>query len=144
MLFSIVLKKLRQVLIRFRCHFCFLFFLLRRRRSMYIWQLWKYFPTLLQILWCIYSSCSLCTTIWERLLMMSDFMGNEGSEMTPKNCTLEGKDWTLLFFQRVILKRHSWPRNWFILKIFAIELTPKKKIDTNFSGHTRTWWHPFL
>ena len=27
--------------------------------------------------------------------MMSDFMGNGGSEMTPKNCTLEGKNQTL-------------------------------------------------
>ena len=27
--------------------------------------------------------------------MMSDFRGDEGSEMTPKNWTLEGKSWTL-------------------------------------------------
>jgi hypothetical protein len=27
--------------------------------------------------------------------MMSDFMGNGGSEMTQKNCTLEGKNQTV-------------------------------------------------
>ena len=27
--------------------------------------------------------------------MMSDFRGDGGSEMTPKNQTLEGKNWTL-------------------------------------------------
>ena len=33
--------------------------------------------------------------IGERLLMMSDFRGGWGSEMTPKNRTLEGKNRTL-------------------------------------------------
>ena len=34
------------------------------------------------------------TFIRERPLMMSDFRGDGGSEMTPKNCILEGKNWT--------------------------------------------------
>ena len=33
--------------------------------------------------------------IRERPLMMSDFRGGWGSEMTPKNRTLKGKNWML-------------------------------------------------
>ena len=33
--------------------------------------------------------------IRERALMMSDFRGEGGSKMIPKNRTLEGKNWTL-------------------------------------------------
>ena len=42
--------------------------------------------------------CEHAKTVRERPLMMSDFRGDGESEMTPKNWTLEGKNWTLGVF----------------------------------------------
>ena len=46
-------------------------------------------------LWTENGSRLVLQSIRERPLMMSDFRGDGGSEMTPKNRTLEGKNWTL-------------------------------------------------
>ena len=42
----------------------------------------------------VYLGIATCT-VRERSLMMSDFLGDGCSEMTPKNWTLEGKNRTL-------------------------------------------------